>query len=93
MKDDIIAFSQTSLLEPSVLSVGRFNPEAINSGNITKSQISTSAAIPGSENLMYEFSEYDYDNNEEISKSLGSLVSEKRNVCAFNWVCFISVQF
>ena len=66
VKDDIIAFSQTSLLEPSVLSVGRFNPEAINSGNITKSQISTSAAIPGSENLMYDFSEYDYDSNEEI---------------------------
>ena len=66
VKDDIIAFSQTSLLEPSVLSVGRFNPEAVNSGNITKSQISTSAAIPGSENLMYEFSEYDYDSNEEI---------------------------
>ncbi|XP_076680361.1 acylamino-acid-releasing enzyme isoform X2 [Andrena cerasifolii] len=67
VKDDIIAFCQTSLLESSVLSVGRFNPEAINSGNITKSQISTSAAIPGSENLMYEFSEYDYDNNEEIN--------------------------
>lgn len=68
VKNDIIAFSQTSLLEPSVLTVGRFNQEAIISGNITRSQISVSTMVPGSENLTYEPSEYNYDNSDEISK-------------------------
>ena len=36
VKDDIIAFSETSLLEPSMLSVGRFDSETISNGHIKK---------------------------------------------------------
>ncbi|CAK9801993.1 Acylamino-acid-releasing enzyme [Anthophora plagiata] len=66
VKNDIIAFSETSLLEPPVLTVGKFTSEAINSGNIKRNKVSTAATIPGAENLMYEPSDYDYDNDEEI---------------------------
>ncbi|XP_050593009.1 acylamino-acid-releasing enzyme-like isoform X1 [Bombus affinis] len=66
VKDDIIAFSETSLLEPSMLSVGRFDSETISNGHIKRNKISIPEKIPGTENLMYEPSEYDYDNDEEI---------------------------
>ncbi|XP_076752190.1 acylamino-acid-releasing enzyme isoform X2 [Xylocopa sonorina] len=66
VKNNIIAFLETSLLEPSVLTIGNFNSETINNGNIHRNKISVPATIPGSENLMYEPSEYDYDGDEEI---------------------------
>ncbi|XP_043258175.1 acylamino-acid-releasing enzyme-like [Colletes gigas] len=66
VKNDVIAFLESSIMEPSVLTIGRFNLEVVNNGNIARSKISTSATIPESENLMYEFSEYDYDNDDEI---------------------------
>ncbi|XP_076234008.1 acylamino-acid-releasing enzyme isoform X2 [Calliopsis andreniformis] len=66
VKNDVVAFSQVSLLEPSVLIMGKLTPEVFNTGNITRNQISTSTMIPGTENLMYEPSEYDYDNSDEI---------------------------
>lgn len=68
VKNDVIVFLETSLLEPSYLTVGRFDSEIINNGFIKRNKISISTMIPGSENLMYEASEYDYDNDEEISK-------------------------
>lgn len=55
-------------MEPFVLTVGRFNLEIINAGDIVRWKISTPATIPGAENLMYEPSEYNYDNDDEISK-------------------------
>lgn len=66
VKNDIIVFLETSLLEPPYLTVGKFDPEIINNGFIKRNKISISTMIPGSENLMYEASEYDYDNDEEI---------------------------
>ncbi|XP_043598877.1 acylamino-acid-releasing enzyme-like isoform X3 [Bombus pyrosoma] len=66
VKDDIIAFSETSLLEPPMLTVGRFDSETISNGRIKRNKISIPEKIPGSENLMYEPSEYDYNNDEEI---------------------------
>ncbi|XP_031836700.1 acylamino-acid-releasing enzyme [Nomia melanderi] len=66
VKDDVIAFSQTSLLDPSDLIVGRFHPEVVDSGIIPKNKILSSETIPGSENLMYEICDYDYNNDDEI---------------------------
>ncbi|XP_076182257.1 acylamino-acid-releasing enzyme isoform X2 [Ptiloglossa arizonensis] len=66
VKNDIIIFSESSLMEPFVLTVGRFNLEIINAGDIVRWKISTPATIPGAENLMYEPSEYNYDNDDEI---------------------------
>ncbi|XP_053986715.1 acylamino-acid-releasing enzyme-like isoform X1 [Hylaeus volcanicus] len=66
VKNDIIAFSEMSLVEPSVLTVGKFNLEVTSSGNIVRSKLSTSALIPGSENIMYECLNHDYDNQDEI---------------------------
>ncbi|XP_015439010.1 PREDICTED: acylamino-acid-releasing enzyme-like isoform X2 [Dufourea novaeangliae] len=66
VKDDIIAFLETSLLEPSVLTVGKFTPEVVSSGTIPRSKISTLTTIPDSENLMYELCDFDYDSNEEV---------------------------
>ncbi|XP_078036139.1 acylamino-acid-releasing enzyme isoform X1 [Augochlora pura] len=66
VKNDVIAFLQTSLLDPTSLVVGRFNSEALSNGNITTSKITTSTTIPGSENLMYNFCDYDYDNNDDV---------------------------
>lgn len=57
-----------SLLEPSLLIAGRFNSETMNNGNVEKCTISTPAIIPGAENLMYEPSEYDYENDDDISE-------------------------
>lgn len=68
VKDNIIAFSETSLLEPPMLTVGRFDSETISNGRIKRNKISIPEKIPGTENLMYEPSEYDYNNDEEISK-------------------------
>ncbi|OAD53128.1 Acylamino-acid-releasing enzyme, partial [Eufriesea mexicana] len=66
VKDNVIAFLETSLLEPPMLTVGKFDSNSVISGHIKRSKVSVSTSIPGSENLMYEPSEYDYDNNEEI---------------------------
>lgn len=68
MKNDVIAFSEMSLLEPPTLTVGRFDSETITTGHIKRYRVSVPETIPGTENLMYETSEYDYDNDEEISK-------------------------
>lgn len=68
VKDNVIAFLETSLLEPPMLTVGKFDSNSIISGHIKRSKLSVSTLIPGSENLMYEPSEYDYDTDEEISK-------------------------
>lgn len=66
VKDNVIAFSETSLLEPSFLSVGRFDPEIINTGYISRTKITVPLTIPGFKELMYETVEYDYDNDNEV---------------------------
>ncbi|XP_076293755.1 acylamino-acid-releasing enzyme isoform X1 [Lasioglossum baleicum] len=66
VRNDVIAFLQTSLLEPTALVVGKFEPAIINSGSIPRNKITTSTTIPDSENVMYECCDYDYDNGDEI---------------------------
>nr|XP_012139802.1 PREDICTED: acylamino-acid-releasing enzyme-like isoform X1 [Megachile rotundata] len=66
VKDDVIAFWETSIMEPAVLSIGKFNPEAVDNGIIKRNKVSNVTPISGSENLMYEASEYHYDNDDEI---------------------------
>ncbi|XP_043515527.1 acylamino-acid-releasing enzyme-like isoform X2 [Frieseomelitta varia] len=66
VKNDVIAFSEMSLLEPPTLTVGKFDSKTIATGHIKKYRVSVPETIPGTENLMYEGSEYDYDNDEEI---------------------------
>lgn len=66
VKNDVILFSETSLLESPTLSVARFDSETINNGRIKRTKVSPLTLIPGSEKLFYEPREYDYDNDEEI---------------------------
>ncbi|XP_017884457.1 acylamino-acid-releasing enzyme-like [Ceratina calcarata] len=66
VKNDIIIFSETSLLQPPTLSVGRIDSETMSNGHIKRTRIPPSALIPGSEKLVYEPCEYDYDTDEEI---------------------------
>ncbi|XP_046143454.1 acylamino-acid-releasing enzyme-like isoform X1 [Osmia bicornis bicornis] len=66
VKDDIIAFLETSIIEPAFLTVGKFNLEAVNNGTIKRHEVSAITKILTSDNFMYEPSEYDYDNDNEI---------------------------
>ncbi|XP_014613731.1 PREDICTED: acylamino-acid-releasing enzyme-like isoform X2 [Polistes canadensis] len=67
VKDDIIAFVQTSLLKPSTLYVGRLDPTQLKNGNITRVNITDSQKIDGFESLMYEHTIYEYDNDDDIT--------------------------
>lgn len=66
VKDDIIAFVQTSLLKPPTLYVGRLDPTQLKNGNITRVNITDSQKIDGFESLMYEHTIYEYDNDDDI---------------------------
>lgn len=66
VKDNVIAFSETSFLEPSFLSIGRFVPEVMNTGNIPRTKITCPLVIPGFEELTYETVEYDYNDDSEV---------------------------
>jgi len=64
----VIAFLNTSLTQPSSLMVGRFKSEAINDGDIPRITITTPMKIHGFERIIYEQNEYNYDNDDSISK-------------------------
>lgn len=68
VKDDIIAFLETSVIEPAFLTVGKFNSEAVNNGTIKRHEVSAITKILTADDFMYEPSEYYYDNDDEISK-------------------------
>ncbi|XP_046424381.1 acylamino-acid-releasing enzyme-like [Neodiprion fabricii] len=68
VKNDIVAFVRTSLVEPTRLAVGRFNPAATQLGNIERVEITVPLQIEGLENLKYEFIEHMYDNNDEVKQ-------------------------
>ncbi|XP_012268922.2 acylamino-acid-releasing enzyme-like [Athalia rosae] len=68
VKDDFIAFTRSSLVEPTRLTVGRFVETASNLGNIERVEISTPLQIEGLENLKYEFIEHLYDNNDDVKQ-------------------------
>ncbi|XP_015605512.1 acylamino-acid-releasing enzyme isoform X2 [Cephus cinctus] len=68
VRNDVIAFVRTSLIEPSRLAIGRFNSQASNIGNITRTEITSPQDIPGLENIKYEQIEHLYDNNDEVKQ-------------------------
>ena len=64
VKNDFVLFRRTSLLEPSVLLIGTFNDRTL--GQISRSAIAQSSAIPGFENLTYEAIEHKYENSDKV---------------------------
>ncbi|KAI4497982.1 hypothetical protein M0802_006806 [Mischocyttarus mexicanus] len=66
VKDDVIAFIQTSLLKPSTLYVGHLDPAQFTNGNITRVNITDPQKIDGFESFMYDHTIYEYDNNDDI---------------------------
>lgn len=66
VKNDIIAFLKTSLLEPTHLCVGRLDFKTINDGEIFRVNVTTPLEISNFESLMYEHSIYEYDNDDDV---------------------------
>ncbi|KAK2575468.1 hypothetical protein KPH14_011199 [Odynerus spinipes] len=66
VKDDIIAFLKTSLLDPPCLCAGRLDFKTINDGNIFKVNVTTPLKISNFESLMYEHTIYEYDNDDDV---------------------------
>jgi len=64
----VIAFLNTSLTQPSSLMVGCFKSETIKDGDIPRIAITTPMKIHGFEGIIYEQNEYNYDNDDSISK-------------------------
>lgn len=68
VKDNVIAFVRSSLVEPTRLLVGRFMQSALDLGYIERVEITTPLEIEGLENLKYEFIEHLYDNNDDVKQ-------------------------
>lgn len=68
VKGDVITFLSTSLTQPSSLMVGRFKSEVASSGDISRIAITVPMKIHGFEEIIYEQNEYNYDNDDSISK-------------------------
>lgn len=66
VKENVIAFLSTSLMQPPCLMVGCFQYEDLDSGNIPRLAITTPPNL-GLDNFMYEANEHTYDNDDEIS--------------------------
>jgi hypothetical protein len=68
VKENIIVFMHTSVIQPMKLMVGRFESKAAHSGIISRTTIGIPFKIDSFENFTFEANEYTYNNNDEISK-------------------------
>ncbi|XP_036138718.1 acylamino-acid-releasing enzyme isoform X2 [Monomorium pharaonis] len=68
VKENMIAFLNTSLIQPSSLMIARFDNEVATSGNIPRIALTTPLNITGFEKITYEQNEYSYDNDDSIKQ-------------------------
>ncbi|XP_067204880.1 acylamino-acid-releasing enzyme-like isoform X2 [Linepithema humile] len=68
VKENVIAFLSTSLTQPHSILVGHFKNEAVDSGDIPRTVITTPMKIDGFEKITYELNEHKYDSNETINE-------------------------
>ncbi|XP_074102396.1 acylamino-acid-releasing enzyme isoform X1 [Cotesia typhae] len=64
VKNDMILFSRTSLVDYPRLFIGRFDNN--NLSRVSLNQVSAEIKIIDFSNIKYEFNEYQYNNNEEV---------------------------
>ncbi|KAH0948413.1 hypothetical protein HN011_002804 [Eciton burchellii] len=68
VKENIIVFMHTSVIQPMKLMVGRFESKAAHSGIISRTTIGIPFKIDSFENFTFEANEYTYNNNDEIKQ-------------------------
>ncbi|XP_011870317.1 PREDICTED: acylamino-acid-releasing enzyme-like isoform X2 [Vollenhovia emeryi] len=68
VKEDVIAFLNTSLTQPSSLVVGEFQIKATSDGNIPRLSVKPPMEIDGFKEIIYEPNEYNYDNDDDIKQ-------------------------
>lgn len=66
VKDNLILFYRTSLLEPWSLQIGRFDPSNI--ANPQRRNVTLPASVPGFENLVYHHMEHEDSSDESVSE-------------------------
>lgn len=71
VKQNYIAFIKHSLISPHQLVIGKFKPEAENVGDITLHELSKPLEALDKD-IIYEHTEFVYDNDEPVSKYMPS---------------------
>ncbi|XP_012282884.1 acylamino-acid-releasing enzyme [Orussus abietinus] len=64
--DSVIAFLRTSLIEPSILLLGRFDPENALLGQIARFEVTPLKPLENFKDIQYEPVDYTYDSSEDV---------------------------